>query len=97
MVDITVYEKNDFVGGRTTWRVDAGDERNDYIVQIAAKGFHASDKNLVDTVNQLGLTPVMLDGRQDTDLSGRSGERWGVYVLSFIRILHLMPLLTLME
>lgn len=85
MVDITVYEKNDFVGGRTTCRVNAGDERNDYIVQIAAKGFHASDKILVDTVNELRLTPVMLDGRQDTDLSGRSGERWGVYVFSFIR------------
>lgn len=70
-------------------------------VQIAAKGFHAADKNLVDTVNQLGMTSVMLDGRQDTDLSGRSGDRWGVYVFSFLPILHLVvfdkPLLTLIK
>lgn len=96
MVDITVYEKNDFVGGRTTYTVNVDGEGT---VQIAAKGFHASDKILVDTVNQLGLTPVMLDGRQDTDLSGRSGDRWGVYVFSFLAILHLVvydiPLLTL--
>lgn len=86
LVDITVYEKNDFIGGRSTCRVDVQDDQgNDYYtVQIAAKGFHASDKTLVDTVNQLKLTPVMLDGRQDTDLSGRSGERWGVYVFSLL-------------
>lgn len=101
MVDITVFEKNEFVGGRTTCRVDVGDELNEYTVQIAAKGFHASDKTLVDTVNQLGLTPVMLDGKQDTDLSGRSGDRWAVYVFDFLVVLHLVindiPLLTLVK
>lgn len=78
-MDITVYEKNDYIGGRSTCKVQVDDQN----VQIAARGFHASNKNLVDTVDELKLTPVMLDGKVDTDLTGRSGDRWGVYVPCF--------------
>lgn len=76
MVDITVYEKSDYVGGRTTCKIQVDDQ----VIQIAARGFHASNKNLVDAVRSLRLAPVMLDGKIDTDLTGRSGNRWGVYV-----------------
>lgn len=79
LVDITVYEKSDYVGGRTTCKIKVDDQ----IVQIAAKGFHTSNKNLVDAIRGLDLAPVMLDGKDDTSLAGRSGDLWGVYVLCF--------------
>lgn len=83
-MNITIYEKNDYIGGRSTCKVWIDDDQP---IQIAARGFHASDKNLVDTVKGLGLSPVMLDGKDDTDLTGRSGERWGVYVYSLFHTL----------
>lgn len=79
-MNITVYEKSDYVGGRSTCKIKV----NDQVIQIAARGFHASNKNLVDAVRSLRLTPVMLDGKGNTDLSGRSGDHWGVYVSRFL-------------
>lgn len=79
LVDITVYEKSDYVGRRTTCKIKVDDQ----VVQIAARGFHTSNKNLVDAIRGLNLAPVMLDGKDDTSLAGRSGDHWGVYVLCF--------------
>ncbi|RPB15047.1 FAD/NAD(P)-binding domain-containing protein [Morchella conica CCBAS932] len=78
LVDITIFEKDSHIGGRSTRHISLSDEDGD-TVQISATGFHESNQNLVQITKEVGLKPVWLDGRVDTDLSGRSGERWGVF------------------